>query len=144
MIWVWVKCLIPLWCWSCVSYRDGLLRFSPFPCPLSEGCAAGNPRSRTSSRIIAAGLGCGEGNAKRKGCVSFLLFWLERGTWHSFYELGPSPKGTFCSSPALYPVWKAAGCYNWPQHRLPCLQETGLFFVILLALLPIEQQPTFF
>lgn len=66
------------------------------------------------------------------------------GTWHSFYEQGPSPKGTFCSSPALYPGWKAAGCYNWPQHRLPCLQETGLFFVILLALLPIEQQPTFF
>lgn len=30
------------------------------------------------------------------------------------------------------------------QHRLPRLQETGLVFVILLALLPFEQQPTFF
>lgn len=30
------------------------------------------------------------------------------------------------------------------QHRLPSLQETGLVFVILLALLPIEQQPAFY
>lgn len=131
-------------CWSCDNYSDRLLPFSPFPCPLRGGCAAGDPRSRANPRIIATGVGCGEGNAKRKGCVSFLLCSLEQGTWHSSYEQGPSPKGTFCPSPALSPGWKAAGCYNWPQHRLPSLQETGLFFVILLALLPIEQQPTFF
>ena len=89
-------------------------------------------------------MGCGKDDAERKGCVGFLLCSRERGMWRSCYEQAPSPKGTFCPSSVLSPGWKAAGCYNRPQHRLPSLQETGLFFVILLALLPIEQQPTFF
>lgn len=105
--------------------------------------ASGDPRSRAKPRIIAGGLGV-EGNARRKGCVSFLLCSLEQGMWCSSCEQGPSPKGTFCPSPALSPGWKAAGCYNRPQRRLPSLQETRLFFVILLALLPVERQPTFF
>lgn len=88
---------------NCDSYRDRLLSSSPFPCPLQSVRVAGDSRSKANPRIIAAGVGCGEGKAKRRDCVSSLLCSLVWGLRCSSYEHGPSPKETFCPSPVFFP-----------------------------------------
>lgn len=120
-----------VWCWSHIYFCDRLLCFSPLPCPSREGHAAGDPRSWANPKIRAAGVGCGGGNTERRSFGSSLLT-LDQ------HQRGP------LSLSNVVPGWKAAGCYNRPQHRLSSVQETGLFFVIRLALLPLEQQPRFF
>lgn len=88
--------------------------------------------------IIPVGVGSGEGDARRKGCVSFLLCSLEWGT--TPLSRDHHPRGPLSLSRAV-PRLEGSRLL---QHRLPSLQETGLVFVILLALVPSEQQTTFF
>lgn len=73
----------------------------------------------------------------RKGCVSYLLCSLKGGTLWA----GTITQGDLLSLSGAVPWLEGSRLL---QHRLPSLQETGLVFVILLALLPFEQQPTFF
>lgn len=117
----------------------GSFTFHLFHGPFWKVCATRAPRNRANPIIIPVGVGSGEGYGRKKRLCE--LSPLLTGVGNTSSEQGPSPEGTFCPSPGLSPGWKAAGCY---KHRLPSLQETGLVFVIPLALLPFEQQPTFF